>query len=80
MIKFLKAFWRYVRENTYLLFLQIVGIYSLLSAWLCKDSTWTLTAILVSVFIAEQRIMIYLKSLTKALFEEYDEEKDKDES
>lgn len=57
----------YVKTYPLLVILQSVGVYSLLLGWLSGNSLWMLTAILVSVFIVEERIMIYLKSLTEVL-------------
>lgn len=57
----------YVKEYKWLVFVQASGIFSLLTYWLSGDTDWLIFATIFSVFTAEERIMIYLKSLTEVL-------------
>ena len=57
----------YVKNHTRLVFVQASGIFSLLWYWLSGNTDWLVFATLFSVFTAEERIMIYLKSLTEVL-------------
>lgn len=60
----------YVKEYKWLVFVQASGIFSLLTYWLSGDTDWLIFATIFSVFTAEERIMIYLKSLTEVLLTE----------
>ncbi len=57
----------YVKNYKGLVFVQAAGIFSLLTYWLSGNTDWLIFATIFSVFTAEERIMIYLKSLTGVL-------------